>query len=190
MGFDSFGAPQFGINDAKVAAYNATNDYGTAVDIPSIQMLQTDIRILSGELEGDDQITDSHGQVIGARVRMRFGSMSIAALEVLLGLSSSASGSTPNQVDQLKVSGGDNMPYVGIVGKIAATQGTDTGSDTQVFIPKCKITGDFTLIQAEYGQYTIPEVEVTAVDDATYGVALTIEQETGVAVAVPPTNVQ
>lgn len=187
MGFDSFGAPQFGINDAKVAAYNGTDDYGTAVDVPSIQMLNTDIRVLSGELEGDDQITDSHAQVIGGMVRMRFGSLSIAALEVLLGIDSSPSGSTPDQVDQLKISGGDNMPYVGISGKIAATQGD---GDLHVFIPKCKITSDFTLVQGEYGSYTIPDVELNAVDDATYGVALVIEQETAANVAIPPTNVQ
>ena len=187
MAFDSFGAPQFGMNDAKVAAYNATDDYGTAVDIPSVQMLQTDIRVLSGELEGDDEITDAHTQVIGGRVRMRFGSLSIAALEVLLGLTSSASGSSPNQLDQLKVSGGDNMPYVGISGKMAATQGD---GDTHVFIPKCKIVSDFTLVQGEYGQYTIPEVELSAIPDTTYGVAIVIEQETAAAVAIPPTNVQ
>ena len=190
MGFDSFGAPQFGISDCKVAAYNGTDDYGTAVDVPSIQMLQTDIRVLTGELEGDDQITDTHSQAIGGTVRMRFGSLSIAALEVLLGISSSSSGSSPNQLDQLKVQGGDNMPYVGISGFVAATLGTSTGSGTQIFIPKCKITSDFTLIQAEYGQYTIPEVEVSAVDDTTYGIALVIEEETGAAVAIPPTNVQ
>lgn len=190
MPFDTFGAPQFGISDAKVATYNATDDYGSAVDIPSVQMLQTDIRVLSGELEGDNQITDAHGQVIGATVRMRFGSLSIAALEVLIGNDSTPSGSTPNQIDQLKISGGDNLPYVGISGFIPATRGTATGAGAQVFIPKCKIMSDFTLVQGEYGQYTIPEVEVAAIDDATYGVALVIEEETGVAVAIPPTNVQ
>ena len=40
MGFDSFGAPQFGLNDVKVAAYTATDTYGTEVDVPSVQMME------------------------------------------------------------------------------------------------------------------------------------------------------
>lgn len=183
MGFDSFGAPQFGLNDVKVATWNATDDYGTEVDIPSVQMMGTVMQVVSAQLEGDDKITDSHAQVVGGQVRVRFGSLSIAALEIILGLSSTLSDSV---YDWLKVSGGDNMPYFGICGKMAATQGS---GDAHVFLPKVKIMEDVTLVEAEYGQYVIPEVTLQAVDDDTWGVVNLVEHNTAADVAIPPTSI-
>jgi len=183
MGFDSFGAPQFGLSDVKVAVWNATDDYGTAVDVPSVQLMGTVMQVISAQLEGDDQIMDSHSQVIGGQVRLRFGSVSIAALEVILGIDSTLSADT---YDWLQVGGGDNMPYFGICGKIAATQGS---GDLHVFLPKVKIMEDVTLASAEYGQYIIPETTAQAIDDATYEIINLIEHNSATAVAIPPTNI-
>jgi len=183
MAFDSFGAPQFGLEDVKVAVYNATDDYGSAVDIPSVQLMGTEMQTVSAQLEGDDKITDSHAQIIGGAVRLRFGSVSMAALEVILGIASTASGAVQ---DHLKLSGGDDMPYFGICGKMSATVGS---GDLHVFLPKVKIMENVTLAQAEYGQYIIPEVAAQAVDDATYGVINLIEHSTDTAIAIPPTNI-
>lgn len=183
MGFDSFGAPQFGLSDVKVAAYTATNSYGTAVDIPSVQMMGGIVQVVSAQLEGDDEITDSHAQAIGGQVQIRFGSVSIAALEVLLGIDSVLSADT---YDWLQVDGGDNMPYFGICGKVAATQGD---GDLHIFLPKVKIMEDVTLSSAEYGQYIIPETTAQAIPDATYGIINLIEHETATAIAIPPTSI-
>lgn len=186
MAFDAFGAPTFGLNDCKVAAWNATNDYGTAVDVPSVQMMGAVLRILSAQLEGDDQITATAARGIAGQTQLRWGSVSIAALEVMLGNSSTASGSTPNAQDHLKVSGSDNMPYFGIVGKALAEEGV---GDLHVFLPKVKITSDVTLASLEYGNFAIPEMTVEAVDDATFGLINLIEHETAAAVVIPPTNI-
>jgi hypothetical protein len=183
MAFDTYGAPQFGLEDVKIAAYNATDDYGSEVDIPSVQLMGTVMQVVAARLEGDDKITDSHAQIIGGQVRLRFGGVSMAALEVLLGIASTASGAVQ---DHLKLSGGDNMPYFGICGKVAATQGS---GDLHVFLPKVKIMEDVTLAQAEYGNYIIPEVSAQAVDDDTYGVINLIEHATATAIAIPPTNI-
>jgi hypothetical protein len=183
MSFDSYGAPQFGLNDVKIAVWNATDDYGTAVDIPSVQLMGTVLAVIAAQLEGDDKITDSAASTIGGEVRIRFGSVSIAALEVLLGISSTASGSAQ---DHLKISGGEAMPYFGICGKIKATQGS---GDLHVFLPKVKIMDNVTLAEAQYGQYMIPEVSAQAVDDDTYGIVNLIEHATAADVAIPPTNI-
>src|SRR4051812_26841533 len=111
------GGPQFGLSDVKIAAWNATNSYGSAVDIPSVQMFSVTLRMMSAELTGDDQITAQASRAIGASCQIRFGSVSILALEVLLGNTATSSVASPNQVKQLKMIGGDNMPYFGIVGK-------------------------------------------------------------------------
>ena len=183
MGFDSFGAPQFGLNDVKIATWNATDDYDTAVDVPSVQLMGTTLQTVSAQLEGDDEITASAARAIGGEVRVRFGSISIAALEIILGNDSTASGSAQ---DHLKVSGGDAMPYIGICGKAKAEEGS---GDTHVFIPKCKLMGDLTIAQLEYGQFAIPEATVQIVDDTTYGLINVVEHSTDTAVAIPPTNI-
>ncbi len=184
MAFDTYGAPQFGLNDVKVAGWNATNDYDSEVDVPSVQAMRVDMQVVSAQLEGDDQITDTASSVIGAQITLRFGSLSIAALEVLLGIDSTPSGAIH---DHLQVSGGDKMPYFGICGKSNATQGD---GDCHYFLPKCKIMGDFQIVTAEYGQYTIPEVTVQAVDDVTYGCINIIEHATAVDVAIPPVGIE
>lgn len=181
MAFDSFGAPQFGLNDVKVATWNATNDYGEEVDVPSVQLLGITMRVQSAELEGDDEITASGSRVIGARGRLRFGSVSIAALEVLLGIASVASGS---ENDYLQIGGGDNLPYFGICGKALAEEGD---GDFHAFLPKCKIMGDVELAVLQYGQFAIPEVEFMAVNDDTYDAINLIEHATAASVAIPPT---
>jgi len=183
MGFDDYGAPQFGLADVKVATYNDTDDYGTEVDVPSVQLLGTTMQVISAQLEGDDKITDAHSQAIGGQIRMRFGSVSMAALEVLLGIDSTASGSDQ---DHLKISAGANMPYFGLCGKASATQGD---GDMHVFIPRLKIMDDVDLVQLEYGQYAIPEMTLQAIDDDTYGVINLIEHAADTEVAVPPTNI-
>jgi hypothetical protein len=186
MGFDSFGAPTFGLNDVKIATWNSTNSYGTAVDVPSVQLMGAIMRVVTAQLEGDDKITATASRAIGGQSQIRFGSVSIAALEVMIGNSSTASGSTPNQQDHLKISGGDNMPYFGICGKALAEEGS---GDLHVFLPKVKITSDVTLASLEYGNFAIPELTVEAVDDATYGIINLVEHETAAAVAIPPTNI-
>lgn len=183
MAFDSFGAPQFGLQDVKVATWTATDTYGTAVDIPSVQLMGTTLATVSAQLEGDDTITASAARAIGGEVRVRFGSISILALEVILGNTSTASGSVQ---DHLMVSGGDNMPYIGICGKALAEEGS---GDTHIFIPKCKLMGDLTIAQLEYGAFAIPEATIQIVDDATYGLINVVEHSTSVAVAIPPTNI-
>lgn len=186
MAFDTYGAPQFGLNDCKIANWVATNSYGTAVDVPSVQLMGAILRILSAQLEGDDQITATAARAIGGQSQLRFGSVSIAALEVILGNASTPSATTPNQQDHLKVSGGDNMPYFGICGKALAEEGT---GDLHVFLPKVRVTSDITLASLEYGAFAIPEFTVEAVSDATFGIINLIEHETAANVVIPPTNI-
>lgn len=184
--FDDYGAPQFGLNDVKIAVWTATDTYGPAVDIPSVQLMGAVLQIISAQLEGDDAITATAARAIGGEVRVRFGSVNIAALEVLLGNTATSSIASPNEVKQLKVDGGDNMPYFGIVGRALAEEGV---GDFQVFFPKVRITSDITLATLEYGTFTIPEFTAQAVTDETYGILSVIEHEAPTVIAIPPANV-
>jgi hypothetical protein len=184
MAFDTYGAPQFGLQDVKVAAWIGDGTYGTPVDVPSVQMLGAILKVVAAMLEGDDQITATASRAISGESRLRFGSVSVAALEVILGNPSTTSGSTPNQYDNLRVSGGDNMPYFGICGKALAEEGVGC---FHLFLPKCRIMQDVELASLQYGQFAIPEVTVAAISDEDYGIINLIEFEADVAVDLPPT---
>ena len=184
--FDAYGAPQFGLRDVKIATWNSSDSYGTAVDVPSVQLMGAVLQIVSAMLEGDDEITASAARATGVEARIRFGSVNVAALEVLLGNTATSSVASPNEVKQLKVSGGDNMPYFGMVGKALAEEGS---GDFHLFIPKLRIMSDVELATLEYGQFAIPEFTAQGVSDSTYGVVNLVENETAKSVSIPPANI-
>lgn len=185
MGFEQ-GGPGFGLNDLKVAAYNATNDYGTEVDVYSAQAFNVTMRVIGAELTGDDAITSTAARPIGGQATMRFGGVSLAALEVMTGNTATSSIASPNNVKVLKISGGEDLPFFGICGKAL---GADSDGQTEVFVPKAKIMSDINLIQMEYGTFMIPEVQVAFVKDETHGILQIIEAEAERAIAIPPLNI-
>lgn len=186
MPFDDYGAPQFGLRDVKIAPWNATGDYGDEVDVPSVQMMGSTLEELFARLEGDDKITATQSLAIAGQVALRFGSVSLDVLEVIIGNTVTSSVASPNQVKQLKITGGDTMPYFGICGQVMAAQG---GGDTHIFFPKVKIASNIQLANLQYGQFAIPEVTLDAVDDETYGIVSIIQHQTAAAVVIPPANI-
>lgn len=181
MAFDQ-GAPQFGVNDGKVAVYNATNSYGTLTDVMSIQMAQTTIQFINAVLNGDDQITATASNVIGAQLQFRFGGLNLDMLSVITGKGVT----TISSVDQLQFKGGDRMPYFGFIVKALSAE----AGDTWVFLPKCKIMSDFVVAQNEYGAFSTPELTVQCVSDTTWGLANVITHPTDVDITViPPANI-
>lgn len=187
MAWDAYGSPQFGLRDCKVATWTATNTYGSAVDVMSVQQLGGTLRVVSAELTGDDTITSSASRVVGGEIRLRFGGISLAALEVMLGNTATSSVASPNAVKQLKMVGGDNLPFFGLAGFAIAEEGLGS---FEVFYPKCKIMGDIQLVNLAYGEFAIPEMTIMAVDDATFGVMSMIEHQTAITtVVIPPANI-
>lgn len=178
------GQPSFGLNDAKIADWVGDGTYGTAVDVPSVQMLGVTLRFSSAELTGDDKITATAARPIGGSCRLRYGSISLAMLEVMLGGATTSSVASPNSVRNYRVDGGGTNPYFGIAGKALAESG-----DTHVFAPQVKITGDMPIAMLEYGAFAIPEVEATLVADETWGVLSITQYETATAVTIPPSNI-
>lgn len=185
MAFDQ-GGPPFGLNDVKVAPYTATNSYGSAVDVYSVQALNTTLRMVQAELTGDDKITATAARPIAGQAVMRWGGISLAALEVMTGNTATSSIASPNNIKNFRIAGGEDMPYFGIIGKAL---GADSAGQVEVFLPKCKIMSDITLIQMEYGTFAIPEVTVAILPDDTFGIINIIECEATRALVIPPANV-
>jgi hypothetical protein len=173
-------APKFGLYDAKIAVWNSEANYGTAVDVWSVQMMGVTFNTENGQLEGDDIITDVHAKIQSINFSLRFGFKDLDVLEVLTGVTNTESGSNSNTMKFAR----DNMPYFALCGRADATEG---GGDTQVWIPKCKLLEGFSL-SLEKGTYMSPEINGIAVyEGSTYGMGWIINNSTAQSVTIPPT---
>jgi hypothetical protein len=183
----SVGQPSFGLADVKIATWNSAGSYGSAVDVFSVQMMGVNMQTVSAELNGDDQITAIASRAISGSVQLRFGGLSIEALEVLLGITATSSISSPNNIKNFRINGGQDTPYFGLVGR-AVSEG-DAG-DTLIFIPKARIMNEIQLAQLEYGAFVIPQVEARCISDTSYGIINIVTRETAsTTVAIPPANI-
>jgi len=185
MPFDQ-GSPQFGINDAKIATWVAPVAAGPSTytpvggsDIMSIQMGQVTMELVTAVLTGDDRQTAVSASAIGGTIQMRWGGLNLTTLALLTGTTIGSISS----VKQVQITGGLKMPYIGIIMKALSSE----VGDTWLWIPKAKITSGFTLAQMEYGAFTIPEVTMQIVDDASYGAINVVTHPTEVQItAFPP----
>jgi NAD kinase len=181
MPFDQ-GAPQFGVNDAKIATWNTTDSYGTLTDVMGIQMAQVTIQIISAIANGDDRIVAAASRLTGAQLQMRFVGLNPTSMSVLTGVDTDEISSVINQ----QFAGGERMPYFGAIVKALSEE----IGDTWIFLPKCKIMSDFVLFQGEFGAFSTPEVTVQCVPDETWGLANFITHPTDVPISViPPANI-
>jgi hypothetical protein len=170
----------FGLSDCRVATWTAAGSYGTLYDVPSVQSLQTTLQFTQAQLTGDDMITASASRATGAQAKLRFGGIHFDALGVILGITAT----TISSVYQFGMAGGKRMPYFGIIGKALVEE--PVGHDLWLFLPKCKLMSDFTLMQNEYGAFTIPEVTVQIVPDTSYGIFNEIEHLSDTSITVMP----
>jgi len=187
MAADSYGAYAFGLRDVKVKTWASNGTYsGSAVDVPNAQTLNVVPEFVTGKQTGDDAIVAVASRLIGADITLKFGSMSLDALAIIMGVSATSSVSSPNEVKQFKPTLGTRMPNFGISG--VAYSENDSGS-FNLFIPKCKAMS-INFGGLEYGTFKDVEIQAYATADGTYNAINLIEQETAVTTAVvPPANV-
>src|SRR5687768_4504525 len=173
------GAPQFGLNDAKVAPWIAGTPvtYSPLVDVMGVQMAQATLQIISAIANGDDAIVAAASRLTGAQLQMRFVGMNPSVLEVLTG-EAAVEDALSSGIFNTQFLGGERMPYFGAIIKALSEE----EGDTWVFLPKCKIMSDFVLFQGEFGAFSTPEVTVQCVPDADYGLANFITHPTDVAI--------
>lgn len=183
--FDPYGSPEFSLDDTKIAAWESSGSYGTAQDVPSVQVLGGDPNFVEALLEGDDTTTAANSRLKRCQVEVGFGSLSLDVLSVLLGLTVASGGSEPNRYEALKFDA-VNAPYIGVCGR-ALEDGGD--GDAHLFFPKAKVTA-ISGMQMQQDNYVIPRATLQAIDDGDYGILQVLKHETALAVALPPTNVQ
>lgn len=181
MPFDQ-GAPQFGINDAKIAAWDGDGTYGPITDIMGVQMAQGTAQNVSQIANGDDRIVAAGSRLIGGSLQLRFVGLNPSMMEVITGVDTVTISSVISETFQ----GGERMPYVGLIVKALSEE----IGDTWIFFPKVKIMSDFVFFQGEFGTFTTPEVTLQAVPDEHWGLFVVITHPTDVEITVmPPANI-
>lgn len=149
----TYGEVVYSIQDIWIAALSAAGTYGTAVKLDYPQKVEfkgmADNDMLKAGGLGVELLTvPTHVEgVIG------LGALDLEGIEVLIGQAMTSSGSTPNgQRTLIIVGGGAGLPYFGMIGRMAATN----GADKLIGLPKCKLDTppQFT---AEQNKFALPE---------------------------------
>lgn len=186
MAADAYSKYSFSFHDAKIATWTATATYGTAVDVDAVKMVDCIFNFISGEAQGDDAIVGLASILISVKGKIQFTGVSIAVLEVLLGLTSTSSVASPNAIQQFKATAGKLMPYFGLTGMSLSA---DAGGQ-EYFFPKLKIMGDVNLASMGFGTFGTTEVPFEGIADGTYDLFNLIKQQTAIlTAAVPPANI-
>jgi hypothetical protein len=177
MAINSF---KFGLNDVKIATWEDEESYGTALDVESVSSFTVEVQTESGTLEGDDIITAVHAKIQAAQVRFQFAFKDLEAYEILTGVTN-----TESDENESMIFARDDMSYFAICGRINAISG---GGDSQIFLPKCKLTEGFSLDMTK-GQFMTPELTAMAVyEGSTYGILKVVNNATAQTVTIPPTG--
>ncbi len=175
MALDEF---YFGLNDCKIAVWSSAAVWGAAVDVESIEMFGFNLQTVSGQAQGDDEITDAHARQISVACRLRFKFKALEILEVLLG--ETMVDSTPTSKSMIFTP--RNRPYFGMAGKV---EGTSGGGDAQIFVPKVKLMGEFSL-GMQFGEYVTPEVEALALNNGSpYYFGKLVKHATAATLTIP-----
>lgn len=164
----SYGDKPFGLRDVKLTNITGT----TQEDLPAALQMDFRPRLNSAEFRGDDRVQAVVSVLEALEFGIQAGGISIDALAIMVGQSVVVTGTTPNEVSTLTLSGGDTMPYFKIYGK-SVGDGTD---DVHVKLFKCKLTqleGSF-----QDSQFFITNAQGVAIDDGTNGITDVVQNET------------
>lgn len=180
----------FGLQDAKVAKRTAAGTYGTAIDVPHVQMVNVTMRVISAEGTGDDSLAVVASRIIAGAGQCRMQGVPLAVLALLTGMTLANEGTSPAEIDTLPIVAGARLPAFGIVGQGLAEEGL---GDQVIFVPNAKITSDVQLGQMEYGALSMVEFSFTAINDNVgedgYDIINIIEHETALTtLALPPAH--
>lgn len=149
-----------GIRDAKIAAWNSTGSYGTAVDIRGIREASLELELDTDQQEGDDIVVDRYSSIIAANVGLQNAFVDFEAAAIMTG----ATFTSGAAYDDFMLDGENNPPFVGLAFKAVASD----GQETHYFLPKAKLSGNVSLTMA-YGSYLVPQAEFQAIKDGASG---------------------
>lgn len=130
----------FGLRDVKLTPFTdpTTETLGTPVDLPASRTLTFTDSEDYEDLRGDDKTILSLGKGSTLSWELEAGGISIDAYKIFAGVTTTSSGTTPEQVTTMTKNVATARPYFQIEGQSIS----DGGGDLHVVILRCKATGD------------------------------------------------
>lgn len=181
---------EWDFDDAKIAKNNGNGTFGTQVDVYSTQMASMATEIRSGTATGDGIKTAMASKIIGITGSIRFVGIQYDVLAVLMNMTQASSGSTPNALKRMALTGGSYMPYISLHARVL----TGAGGSAHLWIPQLKLMEDietnfeeenFVTIEASFEGKPDPNVLAGGLPVAGY----LFHYETATAIAIPPTSI-
>jgi hypothetical protein len=163
----------FAVSDCKISKLTAdpaggTATYATAVDVPGIKTMSIGGDVNTVELRGDNQSLDQNSVLGSLTVSVEHAKISLDVLDVLLGTTTTDSGTTPNMIATTVLLGTNTMNYFKIEGK-TPTAGADTVTgDLHFVLHKCILSSfpDLGLAEEDYQTVSFEAVAIPLLANA------------------------
>jgi len=159
----------YGLSDVKITSIDGL----TQVDLPASTKLSFKERIKSAEGPGDDKLSTVVSVRDAVEWELEATGLPLEALAVMYGLTTTTTGSTPNQIKTLSHSGGTRLPYFKIYGK---SLGEDD-DDVHCVIYKAKVTEGLDA-PLEYSTLQKSMIKGIGIDDGVNGIYDWVQNET------------
>ena len=169
----AFGDRPFGLNAIRLISRTVTP---VTVNLPVSRTMTFTPRMMGGELKGSDQLASVAAFIEALEWEIDEGGMPLDALALMTGFTATLSGTTPTQVNTLKLLTAKAMPYFKIFGKVLG-EGID---DVHVKIFKAKLTNNIDG-QFAYGEFYGLGLSGVAVADGANGLVDIVQNETAAA---------
>jgi hypothetical protein len=168
----------YGMRDVRVTPVDSvTGALGTATDLPMSQIMSFSEAEDFEELRGDDVIQAIRGKGPKVEWELDAGGLTIAAAAVVIGGTVTTSGTTPNQVRQLRKLGTDQRPYFKAEGQSIS----DSGGDFHTILYKCRASKGFEGSQ-EDGKFWVSKITGEAIPNVSNILYDFIQNETATAI--------
>ena len=132
----------FGVRDCKIALLSddsgAAPTYDAFVDVPGIQEVTLGFDFTEKELKGDDIILDTRSTLDSITAKVSHAEINLDALPVILGGTTTVSGTTPNKSYSYNRLGTDSIPYFKIEAQVCYVDEDD--ADMHLVLYKSRIT--------------------------------------------------
>jgi hypothetical protein len=131
----------FAVKDAKVRKIltdpaGGSTTKGTSYDVPGIKTVTISGDVNGVELRGDNQRLDYQAILTGIKVEFEYAKLSLDILGVVLGPTVTDSGTTPNQISTLALTGA-NSAFAYFEFEAQAVGADTIGGDASMILYKC-----------------------------------------------------
>jgi hypothetical protein len=156
----------YGVKDAKIAKLTAdpaggSPTYATSIDVPGIKRIGIGGSMNNKELRGDNQLLDSNSVMTALTAQIEHAKLNLDAMAVMEGSTVTDSGTTPNQLATLSLTGAQTPNYFKVEAQVVSV---DAGiADGHLILWKCILTDPLTGGAIAEEDYSLPTFAVKAI---------------------------